>query len=305
MLKNIPFLALVLMIGCTGQPIDDGEEPEGCTLEDTDSGVVITCPNGSAELSDGEDCSVTDTDGGSLITCTDGTETFMPDSKNCTVTEVDGGALVSCPDGTETLVEGGEDCSVDDVDGGALVSCPDGTETFLPDGAEPVFTTVEEPAGENCEFGGTAIIVNGTVLDYVCDGRGFPDCDVLAVGALTISSDLELAAFAGCRVLDGDVDIKNVTSLAPLASLEQVTGKFDIKSTNLTSLAGLENLKNFTVSQLLVNPVLADLSAFSPAAGTTVIVDQNPLITQCTVNDWVSTLDPGVTVTVFNVSPCQ
>jgi hypothetical protein len=59
-----------------------------------------------------------------------------------------------------------------------------------------------------------------------------------------VQSQHELERYAGCTTIDGDLLVENVGSLAPLAQLEEVTGKLRVEHTrHLYSLAGLERVE--------------------------------------------------------------
>jgi hypothetical protein len=59
-----------------------------------------------------------------------------------------------------------------------------------------------------------------------------------------VMSDLDLQRFEGCREVSGDLALRGVTSLAPLASLRRVDGALRIEhTTRLYTLAGLEQLR--------------------------------------------------------------
>lgn len=54
----------------------------------------------------------------------------------------------------------------------------------------------------------------------------------------------ELARYAGCTAIDGDLLVENVDSLAPLTALKAVDGKLRIEHTrHLYTLAGLEHVE--------------------------------------------------------------
>ena len=58
-----------------------------------------------------------------------------------------------------------------------------------------------------------------------------------------VHGDAELAAFAGCSEVQGDLRISGVSSLESLAALKQVDGTLGIEGNpELTDLAGLESL---------------------------------------------------------------
>ena len=60
-----------------------------------------------------------------------------------------------------------------------------------------------------------------------------------------VNQDAELARYTGCRVVAGHLDVRGVTSLAPLHALERVDGTLRIERTDrLYSLTGLERLRS-------------------------------------------------------------
>jgi hypothetical protein len=77
----------------------------------------------------------------------------------------------------------------------------------------------------------------------------------------SVRSDGELARFAGCRRIEGDLTVSGVSSLAPLASLERVFGTLAVHASNTESLTGLERLRSVGGLALEANPELDDVSA--------------------------------------------
>lgn len=72
-----------------------------------------------------------------------------------------------------------------------------------------------------------------------------------------VRSDAELQRYAGCRVVGGHLDLRGVSSLLPLHSLERVEGTFRIEQTDrLYSLAGLERLRSVDTLDLRDNASL-------------------------------------------------
>jgi len=74
-----------------------------------------------------------------------------------------------------------------------------------------------------------------------------------------VHGDAELARYVGCRSV-GHLDVRGVSTLAPLRSLERVDGTLRIEQTDeLYSLAGLERLRS--VDTLVVRDNAALISA--------------------------------------------
>jgi hypothetical protein len=72
-----------------------------------------------------------------------------------------------------------------------------------------------------------------------------------------VSQDAELVRYTGCRVVAGHLDVRGVTSLAPLHSLEHVDGTLRIERTDrLYSLAGLERLRSVDMLDIRDNTAL-------------------------------------------------
>lgn len=118
--------------------------------------------------------------------------------ENCSVTEnADGSATITCPDGSTATVTDGSDGS-NGANGADGLDGTDGTDGLNgekgaagedgEDGLNALVRLEEEAPGENCEFGGTAIMVgldedgDGTLdaseiltTEYVCDGANGAD----------------------------------------------------------------------------------------------------------------------------------
>lgn len=73
--------------------------------------------------------------------------------------------------------------------------------------------------------------------------------------------DQQLASFAGCRRIEGDLAVSGVSTLSPLASLERVDGTLAIKASSVDSLSGLERLRSVGGLTLEANQKLDDVSA--------------------------------------------
>lgn len=72
-----------------------------------------------------------------------------------------------------------------------------------------------------------------------------------------VAGDAELERYAGCRVIAGRIDVRGVTSLAPLRSLERVDGTLCIERTDrLYSLSGLERLRSVGTLEIRDNTAL-------------------------------------------------
>ncbi len=72
-----------------------------------------------------------------------------------------------------------------------------------------------------------------------------------------VASDAELSRYAGCRSIAGHLDVRGVTSLAALHSLERVDGTLRIERTDrLYSLAGLERLRSVDTLDIRDNTAL-------------------------------------------------
>jgi len=72
-----------------------------------------------------------------------------------------------------------------------------------------------------------------------------------------VNQDAELARYTGCRVVAGHLDVRGVTSLAPLHALERVDGTLRIERTDrLYSLTGLERLRSVDMLDIRDNTAL-------------------------------------------------
>lgn len=83
----------------------------------------------------------------------------------------------------------------------------------------------------------------GTGGGFGCEG--FPAGSVYVVPALAdpLVGDDALGALSGVRCIDGSIEVKSVTNLEPLSSLERVTLDLYIHDSVLTTLAPLSQLK--------------------------------------------------------------
>jgi hypothetical protein len=77
----------------------------------------------------------------------------------------------------------------------------------------------------------------------------------------SVRGDQELAGWAGCRRIEGDLVMSGVSSLSPLASLEAVGGTLAVRASSAESLDGLERLRSVGGLALEENQKLDDISA--------------------------------------------
>lgn len=154
-------------------PVPEPPPPQTCTVEQTDSGAIITCPDGTSAIisngtdgNDGQDGQ----DGQNGQDGADGTNGEQGEpgadgapAEPCTVEQTNDGAIITCPDGSEAVIVNGEDgedgeqgeqgeqgepgtagqdgadganCTVEYVPGGADVTCPDGTTVTITNGQD-------------------------------------------------------------------------------------------------------------------------------------------------------------------------
>lgn len=95
-------------------------------------------------------------------------------------------------------------------------------------------------------------------------------------------NDAELRRYRGCDRIDGDLLVRGVTSLEPLAALERVAGHLRVEHTEkLYSLAGLERLQSVRELTLAHNHGLISGGALSTLArAERVHVSDNPRLTR-------------------------
>jgi hypothetical protein len=102
-----------------------------------------------------------------------------------------------------------------------------------------------------CSGAGQDLPVTRSVALEVCPGG-------------TVRNDAELARFAKCDGVSGDLRISGVTSLAPLSHVRAVSGNLAVTFTNkLTSLHGLEQLESVQTLALVDNLRLDDICQLS------------------------------------------
>ena len=177
------------------------------------------------------------------------------DGSSCTVTERDGTKTIACEDGTEVVVSDGDvgpagtSCSVMTNDAGSpTVTCEDGTSAELHDGLDALLRMTDEPPGEHCEYGGTAVAAGRDgdrdgvldddeveVVSYQCADA--PPCE-LETGDVRIDSAAfaRVHAAAACRRVAGDVIIEGVASAVVLSSLEEIAGDLIIVDTGASQI---------------------------------------------------------------------
>lgn len=97
----------------------------------------------------------------------------------------------------------------------------------------------------------------------------------------SVSGDAELARFARCVTVHGDLDVTGVTTLAPLRALESVAGTLAIRKTDrLYSLDGLEHLTRVEELSLEQNRGLISIGSLNALAhADRVRIVANPRVT--------------------------
>ena len=220
-----------------------------------------------------------------LLAC--GPESPEDSSNSCSVEQMEDGVLIECPDGTSAFMANPED-GVDGEDGLEGIHGVNGRETTV--------VVEDEPAGDNCEFGGKVVLVNNEVEEYLCNPRLIAECDVF-YGDAIIETTADLAPFVGCKEITGNLSIGDLPTeqLSVLSSLERVGGTLQVytttRVTNLDFLANLEEV-NFRVD-IRGNENLIDISALQglhltdhafadPATGG-IRISQNPQLAACQV----------------------
>ncbi|HTQ03640.1 MAG TPA: hypothetical protein VMI54_07275 [Polyangiaceae bacterium] len=95
-------------------------------------------------------------------------------------------------------------------------------------------------------------------------------------------NDAELARYAGCSAIDGDLLVRDVTSLESLGALEHMAGRLRIEHTErLYSLAGLERLRSVRELELRHNDGLISGGALRGLAHAERIeLSDNPRLTR-------------------------
>ena len=122
------------------------------------------------------------------------------------------------------------------------------------------------------------------VLAVACGGAAqAPTAHVAALESCpggAAHSAAELAAYRGCGLIEGDLTVSGVSSLAALSDVHAIAGSLTISDTaRLSTLAGLEQLQTVTRLELRRNAALrsvAELSRLHQAR--TVTIDGNPAL---------------------------
>jgi len=101
-------------------------------------------------------------------------------------------------------------------------------------------------------------------------------------GGGVAQNDVELRRYAGCSEIDGDLLVRGVTSLEPLAALEHIAGHLRVEHTErLYSLAGLERLRSVRELTLAYNGGLISGGALSGLTHAEhVRISDNPRLTR-------------------------
>jgi hypothetical protein len=129
------------------------------------------------------------------------------------------------------------------------------------------------------------VLALGTLL-AACSGSGIHDAEApRQVGGAceggSIHGDAELARFAHCVTVHGDLEVTSVTTLAPLRALEAVDGTLAIRQTErLYTLEGLERLNRVEELSIEQNRSLisiGSLNALAHAARVSIVA--NPRLT--------------------------
>ncbi len=106
-----------------------------------------------------------------------------------------------------------------------------------------------------------------------------PVAPVLAesCGGREVRSDEQLAAYARCSSISGDLNVSYVTTLTPLSRVRQVGGALRIENTVAESLEGLEALESVATLTLANNRQLDDVSQLRRLSHAhAVVVAKNP-----------------------------
>jgi hypothetical protein len=79
----------------------------------------------------------------------------------------------------------------------------------------------------------------------------------------SVEGDAALGAYAGCQRVTGNLVLRGVSTLAPLAALTRVDGTLGVEKSDLESLEGLEALRSVESLSLRDNAELDDISSLS------------------------------------------
>lgn len=187
-LKTLCVLFLFSFTSFVGACASDGKS---CTLSETENSVTIICRGEAAAIEDGEkgDPGTPGEDGGS-----------------CTVKDEGDSTLIVCEDGSSAVT--------------TSIAGPPGEKGDPGDpGLTALVATSEEPAGANCEFGGTRIDTGvdtnaNNVLDanevqnttYVCNASA-PAGDTL-YGSVTIENSRQLREYLSYKHITGTLTVR-------------------------------------------------------------------------------------------------
>jgi len=120
------------------------------------------------------------------------------------------------------------------------------------------------------------------VLAVACGGAAqAPMAHVAALESCpggAVHSAAELAAYRGCGLIEGDLTVNGVSSLAALSDVHAITGSLTISDTaRLSTLAGLEQLQTVSRLELRRNAALRSVSELARLhQAHTVAIEGNP-----------------------------
>jgi hypothetical protein len=125
-----------------------------------------------------------------------------------------------------------------------------------------------------------------SLLLAACSGAAHPQASAVASAAScragSIRGDAELARYAHCSSIDGDLRVSDVTTLKPLAALKEVQGALVIGPTReLSTLSGLEQLERVQHLVLERNRALISAHALNGLVQAEhVRISNNPLLSK-------------------------
>ncbi len=130
------------------------------------------------------------------------------------------------------------------------------------------------------------VLALGTLL-AACSGSAVPAAVAPAPAASVCEGgsargDAELAHYAGCTAITGDLDVSGVTSMQALERLRSVDGTLSISGTaRLYTLTGLENLRRVNALRIERNRGLISIGSLKALThANTVSIVANPRLSR-------------------------
>ena len=232
------------------------------------------------------------------ITVSDATDPDPTPSISAFTAQVDGSDATFAWTLTDAA---GVGCTLNVGDGSALLTFADCSST----------TTYTHSYAQTGTFTATLTLATGATQTIAVNVEADADDDFVledCSNPLVITTQRDLAELTICstvggltlRVTDGAADV--ITSLAPLANVQEIEGALVIDGLPVTSLEGLENLTSVGSLTITANPALTSLEPLTNLVTVTsdITITGNDLLTALTGLGNLTDFDDSNTVTISN-----